>query len=371
MYRRRPKRDSLGAIDVLSTWLNRHGGEADPTENDICQLSKQTGVRPERVTQCLQHMRASYRSPIEQFLSSSSDEEPWEPIPEDETPHIHPSAFTHSAAEPMQFPASNTNALDLSLPPQDLDINTVGNVLSDTPLFPSLGGLVEPEAGFDFSPVLNITWPAPDIASWAKNQSQDAGPQVTFPAPEVIQPKMPGVTENLAPTPLFHTDQELRPGIKFKRLKNGGSPATFQCTFCHVRLTEGAWKRHEESQHLPRRKWVCLYTGPTVNGRCAFCERSPEPHGHHDHGRVTECAARDLEERSFLRKDGLVQHVMSFHGAAQLRPDVVAAWEVPAERREQDWVCGFCGETLRGWDTRATHLAAHFRQGMTMASWEA
>jgi len=85
-----------------------------------------------------------------------------------------------------------------------------------------------------------------------------------------------------------------------------------------------------------------------------------------------------------------MQHVLHYHGVTQqqLRPEVIEAWgvdvvhvasqrqgehdqhEMNEKKGEQDWFCGFCAETLHGWDVRATHIAAHFRAGLTMESWK-
>jgi hypothetical protein len=37
---------------------------------------------------------------------------------------------------------------------------------------------------------------------------------------------------------------------------------------------------------------------------------------------------------------------------------------------DEGWVCGFCGEGLKTWSVRETHIAGHFKDGMTMASWK-
>lgn len=35
----------------------------------------------------------------------------------------------------------------------------------------------------------------------------------------------------------------------------------------------------------------------------------------------------------------------------------------------KSWTCGFCQEVLSTWDARATHIATHFKAGLTMAHW--
>jgi hypothetical protein len=39
-------------------------------------------------------------------------------------------------------------------------------------------------------------------------------------------------------------------------------------------------------------------------------------------------------------------------------------------RNKERWACGFCGESLTTWDMRQTHIANHFSNGLTMASWQ-
>ncbi|KAI4954514.1 hypothetical protein J4E91_002227 [Alternaria rosae] len=36
----------------------------------------------------------------------------------------------------------------------------------------------------------------------------------------------------------------------------------------------------------------------------------------------------------------------------------------------ENWVCGFCAKVLKTWDDRETHVASHFKDGLTMADWK-
>ena len=130
-----------------------------------------------------------------------------------------------------------------------------------------------------------------------------------------------------------------------------------------------AWKRHEESTHLPRQTWTCLVTGPRITApdsplpttprsatRPARTTRTPR-------ARVDECRAP--EDRTFVCKDGLAQRLNPFH-FKQLRGDGVAAWSAKAPLRERIRMCGFCGARLEGW---AAHISQHFRGGVTMKRW--
>jgi hypothetical protein len=79
---------------------------------------------------------------------------------------------------------------------------------------------------------------------------------------------------------------------------------------------------------------------------------------------------RSEEERTFLRPDHLRQHVKNFHKAT-LKDAVRDAWrkEGPGKDVVEKWVCGFCTQELKTWDIRETHIAGHFKDGLTMADW--
>ena len=68
----------------------------------------------------------------------------------------------------------------------------------------------------------------------------------------------------------------------------------------------------------------------------------------------------------FRRKDHLVQHLRLVHALETL--PLIDDWK--AETLPVTSRCGMCETTLHSWDERADHLAAHFREGKTMADWE-
>ncbi|KAJ4361950.1 hypothetical protein N0V83_010891 [Neocucurbitaria cava] len=154
---------------------------------------------------------------------------------------------------------------------------------------------------------------------------------------------------------------------------------TWQCTFCRQHIAPKSWRRHEETQHRPKRKWTCLLTGPrlTVPSRsntstlCAFCKaKDPsEEHFLRSH-RIAECMKKSEDERTFLRPDHLRQHVKNFHKAT-LWDIVRDSWrrDGPGKDEAENWTCGFCNQELKTWDIRETHIAGHFKNGLTMADW--
>lgn len=160
-------------------------------------------------------------------------------------------------------------------------------------------------------------------------------------------------------------------------VKGVGRPShvKFQCTFCRLQLTEKAWKRHEEKQHLPRSQWTCMAQGSRYerNGEseCVFCQSTSnvDQLQHQGCHRIADCMAKPKRERTFTRRDNLIQHLKGFHQAIPCE-EVIASWEFQADHSHHAWSCGFCGETLDDWDTRAAHTAKHFRNGITMSSWD-
>lgn len=153
----------------------------------------------------------------------------------------------------------------------------------------------------------------------------------------------------------------------------------FQCTFCRMLLSEKAWRRHEETQHVPQVYWKCMATGPVLvdhasnedemkQSTCAFCRDGVEFSCPKDH-RIDECLDRGESERVFHRKDNLKQHLRYFHYST-LDDRVARAWEVHTEDATRSWPCGFCAKALDGWKAREIHIAQHFREGATMDSWD-
>ncbi|KAF4127025.1 Homeobox domain [Geosmithia morbida] len=151
---------------------------------------------------------------------------------------------------------------------------------------------------------------------------------------------------------------------------------TFQCTFCTETFSsKHTWQRHEKSLHLPLERWVCAPKGPRAldvtgtKSTCAFCDLLDPGDEHISMHNYAVCHQRNLEERTFHRKDHLGQHLRLVHNLA---PDVVgrrlAQWKMDTPTIRS--VCGFCSTSLDSWEARADHLAEHFKMGNTMADWK-
>lgn len=147
----------------------------------------------------------------------------------------------------------------------------------------------------------------------------------------------------------------------------------YQCTFCtEIFKTKYDWQRHEKSLHLPLEKWICALHGPrglkkdTSDTCCVFCGEIAPDDSHMEGHQYAACQGRSPEERTFHRKDHLVQHLRLVHGA-KFAQWSMARWMVPMPNIESR--CGFCSLSMSTWEERTDHLADHFKAGATMADW--
>ena len=147
----------------------------------------------------------------------------------------------------------------------------------------------------------------------------------------------------------------------------------YQCTFCtEVFRTKYDWQRHEKSLHLPLEKWICALLGPRAMNEalgeqcCVYCGETTPDDAHIKAHHYPACQERTIEERTFHRKDHLVQHLRLVHGV-EFAEWSMARWMLPIPDVRSR--CGFCGTIMNTWLERTDHLAEHFRSGVTMASW--
>jgi hypothetical protein len=148
----------------------------------------------------------------------------------------------------------------------------------------------------------------------------------------------------------------------------------FQCTFCTETFkTKHNWQRHEKSLHLSLEQWQCSPNGPTTvdsNGElvCVYCGLVDPNQRHIDSHDYASCQERQKEERTFYRKDHLIQHLRLVHDA-QFRKSPMERWKLDKSGEIQSQ-CGICNLHMNTWSERADHLADHFKEGKTMANWK-
>lgn len=187
-----------------------------------------------------------------------------------------------------------------------------------------------------------------------------------------------GRSNGASPVEGFLSPPRLSPSGSMSEVSSGEGD-NWQCTFCKASLTAKSWRRHEETQHHPKHQWTCLSSGPRIrftsslSSMCAFCEL-PDPDDDHfqRYHRIVECLSKAEQERTFGRPDHLHQHAKNFHKCEQPLSELVRdMWrkDGPGMIDSQNWTCGFCQKVLSTWDARATHIAGHFKAGLTMAQW--
>ncbi|OJK01872.1 hypothetical protein ASPACDRAFT_1879411 [Aspergillus aculeatus ATCC 16872] len=146
----------------------------------------------------------------------------------------------------------------------------------------------------------------------------------------------------------------------------------YQCTFCSRSFKKKHdWCRHESSMHLCLESWFCTVdTTPPDNlepVECEFCETPRPSPAHLESHEFDVCADRPPSERTFARKDHLIQHLRKFHRCTK-----VPAARVQGCRSTRTAVtsrCGFCDAEMQSWTERADHLADHFKKGLRMDQW--
>lgn len=149
----------------------------------------------------------------------------------------------------------------------------------------------------------------------------------------------------------------------------------YVCTFCHKRYrNKYEWKRHEESVHVPNKLYICLCG---VNDKfadpCTFCgDRWPSA-VHDCYNNYQQCLDKPEQERTFTRKDHLLQHIRQVHqeDPANIK-DTVDHWCKPAPPPalgSETLRCGFCQRDCPTWKDRVDHVAQHFQDGLDISQW--
>ena len=110
-------------------------------------------------------------------------------------------------------------------------------------------------------------------------------------------------------------------------ITDGADTKGFACSSCPEKFsTNYARKRHIQSIHEPRETWVCdpgLLAHETFEC-CVWCPRGKEnfdfslfPQCSHSNAMDWNCMGRPRDERTFYRKDLLLQHLRGPHKAAE------------------------------------------------------
>lgn len=311
----------IRALSRLQTWLDAHQDNPYPSADMKRQLAQECGITEKQVTTWFTNARARKLNRAEHWHSSAS---------EDEVTH---ESDMGDLTPTFDGPGRYTAFTDQSIQ---------GN--RDSISAPSAFASISPNTNRQVS----------SRRGKKKNYRRNHQPRISDESTTLVGPVMASG--------------------QIDDTSNGQD--TWQCTFCLRHLVPKSWRRHEETQHRPRTQWTCMLFGPRLSyahrpgSRCAFCmAKEPTEDHFHTHHRISECARRPIQERTFFRPDHLRQHIKNFHGST-LYDITQSKWKKATEAESSGWTCGFCGEDLSTWDQREKHIANHFKEGMTMEQWK-
>jgi hypothetical protein len=423
---------SLESLTVLQAWLDKHQDNPYPTRQEKEDLAEAATLTVKQVSNWFSNTRKRQLNPFEKWLSSGSEDEA-------ASPHD-----IYRAAEEDLFGHNQP----------------FGGIVRRNTSGSSAGSIIS-SAGSAFSQCSDAILSGPQRRGKRKHAatrfeegmhidlSLYSGLNLTVLA---VAPTQKDFFEEMGE----RLDKKLFEVLSTKEDPTT-SPANFQCTFCHKSLTPKAWKRHEESQHLPRYRWVCMvnelapqdfpklrtatlilkniplsvqrahllqflhdlwlpspqifeyeykqgifvgsarasfvtakaaakvkedihkrrlfgqeleahYTVEDDSINCVCCSKeAPEivPIRH----LTAQCLEKLEKDRTFFRKDGIIQHLKFSHHLV-LSDEILLKWRTTNNYSQHNWNCGFCGEQLADWDTRATHISHHFRHGLDMRHWD-
>jgi hypothetical protein len=219
-----------------------------------------------------------------------------------------------------------------------------------------------PEFGLWGPLLMHDTQPAPDEAAYQSSYMESLNDAFSnFEVPLATEMWKPG-------------DAEFPEVSAANAYVQSSGDSAFQCTFCGNTFNKKyTWQRHEEAVHAPPRVWVCEPSAFAVDGHnrhsdhcrrpiCSISCFGPEGCGH----RFEECWERPEKDRTYFRKDALVQHLRLMHHSI---PPLLARYEgrefdVPAG----NLICPFCDNANATWQERVEHVAEHFKEGERLPS---
>lgn len=151
----------------------------------------------------------------------------------------------------------------------------------------------------------------------------------------------------------------------------------YECTWCWEPFkTKYDWRRHEESQHAPQIEWVCMLNGldglckvqesGAPNESCVYCDYDEPNESHYSMHGFSSCLNKPVRERSFDRKDHLIQHLRSTHKCEAHQASRIAR-NSSQPLQAQDaciWECPFCVCGVMTWKDRTFHVSKHFEEGV-------
>jgi hypothetical protein len=375
----RPKigsRFSRDVIRTLKTWLAAHQQHPYPKEDDMMILQQKTGLNQAQLTNWFANARRrgkiqGLRPASPQVRSSLTS--PIDIIPRPGTPAVRQDS---RSKDPLQ------RWVDSPPEHEPADVGDIARAMASSSKKQSCTLLPlsnhYPQSAYskaynvvDFNPVDGVDyaygdlWRSPyvsSVSSAGTSQSSEKSAHLSSGSQGSSKIRRPARRKRGTRRRPLEPEVVIDPNLPYL------------CTFCTETFrTKYDWQRHEKSLHLPLEKWVCALHGPCAPRNesadlcCVFCGEVTPTDAHLEAHHYSLCQERDLDERTFHRKDHLVQHLRLVHNA-KFESWSMKAWMIPMPDIKSR--CGFCGIEMTNWNERTEHLAEHFKIGVTMAAWK-
>ncbi|KAH7384197.1 hypothetical protein DE146DRAFT_217858 [Phaeosphaeria sp. MPI-PUGE-AT-0046c] len=352
----RPKigsRFSREVIRTLKNWLAAHQNHPYPREDDMTLLQQRTGLNHAQLANWFANARR--RGKVEGARPASpqvrrSLTSPVDIIPRPGTPAIVQDS---RSKDPLQ------RWVDSPPEHEPADVGDIARAMASDSREHSYVNAIK---GIDYT--YNDQWLSPYISSASSagtSQSSEKSTHRSSGSQSSLKIRRPTRRKRTRRRPL-ETAPVAHPNLPY------------QCTFCtECFKTKYDWQRHEKSLHLPLEKWVCALHGARAAQpgseelSCVFCGLAAPTDAHIEGHHYTLCQERELDERTFHRKDHLVQHLRLVHDA-KYESWSMKAWMIPMPDVKSR--CGFCSLEMNTWTERTDHLGEHFKAGSTMADWK-
>jgi hypothetical protein len=347
-------RFSLQTVKILRNWFSSHDESPYPSEEEKSRLQNKTGLSQTQIDNWLANARRRKKSRADTVFANKTESQAL-PLNIPKTPRASVTNTISKTMDPLERWVES--------PPESeaASITAINEALSSEPRLSLEPGKCPPS---DKGSIQSIHQHSSASSAGTSTNESSASAYSFDSCSFALFP--PG-------NPQGRRRRRKKKYLRQTNRKPLNAHKTFQCTFCTDTFERRYdWQRHEKSYHLSLERWVCMpdgcrISGPLSNGcYCVFCGEYDPSDDHLDGHNHSICDEKPLNDRTFYRKDHLVQHLRLVHGVEYLD------WCMRGWRTEWNDVhsrCGFCSIMLASWQIREDHLAEHFKMGQTMADW--
>jgi hypothetical protein len=347
------------AVKILKKWLSEHASHPYPNEREKEELKQLTGLRKSQIANWLANARRRGK-----VTPASGPSSPM--LGAIDIPNVCPDKMADLGpldrwkASPPEHEAALMTDIARAITTAPMPRNASASSLQNLQNSRASSRKASSEDDSNWS-----AFRAPSVSSFETRESSNS--DFSFASSRSQQSKASRASS-------LERRRRRRAPMTQKAVAQAAKPRSariFQCTFCADAFpAKYDWQRHEKSLHLALERWTCCPEGGIISTqsgeqKCAFCpELNPSTEHLETHNFAT-CQEKNVQERTFFRKDHLRQHLKLMHDA-KFNP-AMENWKTT--NNEIKSKCGFCPSRFTTWQQRADHLAAHFKNGSDMSQW--